>query len=94
MTDAFTGNNVSLTLYNPNNAGQYVAMILPYFILSVIYGNTKGRKIIHSILSIALLVILWFTYSRGALLAFILELVIGFFDFKFFAYLFLISLYL
>lgn len=78
MTDAFTGNNVSLTLYNPNNAGQYVAMILPYFILSVIYGNTKGRKIIHSILSIALLVILWFTYSRGALLAFILELVIGF----------------
>lgn len=79
MEDAFTGNNVSLTLYNPNNAGQYIVMILPYFILTALYGNGRTKKIICGVLSAVLLILLWFTYSRGALLAFGLELLSGFF---------------
>lgn len=79
MEDAFIGNNVSLTLYNPNNAGQYIAMILPYFILTAIYGSGKTKKTVCSILSVVLLILLWFTYSRGAMAAFVVEFVIGFF---------------
>lgn len=79
MEDAFTGNNVSLTLYNPNNAGQYIAMILPYFILTALYGGGRTKKAIYSVLSAVLLILLWFTYSRGALVAFGLEILVGFF---------------
>ena len=79
MMDAFSGNNVSLTLYNPNNAGQYLVMILPYFILSAWYSAQKNLKIFYTILSLVLTAILWFSYSRGALLAFGIELILGFF---------------
>lgn len=78
MEDAFSGNNVSLTLFNPNNAGQYLAMILPCFIFKAIYQEKTSKRIFYGILSAILLILVWFTYSRGALLAVIFEFVIGF----------------
>ena len=77
MQDAFSGNNVSLTLYNPNNAGQYLAMVLPFFVYKTIYQENKRKRILFGSLAGVLLILVWFTYSRGALLAVVLEFVIG-----------------
>lgn len=74
MQDAFSGNNVSLTLFNPNNAGQYLAMILPVFILWAVFAEKQWHKIALGFFSIVLILLLWCTYSRGALLAFVVEL--------------------
>ena len=77
MQDAFSGNNVSLTLYNPNNAGQYLAMVLPFFVYKTIYQENKRKRVLFGILSVVLLILVWFTYSRGALLAVVIEFIIG-----------------
>lgn len=77
MQDAFIGNNVSLTLYNPNNAGQYLAMVLPFFVYKTIYQENKRKRVLFGILSVVLLILVWFTYSRGALLAVVIEFIIG-----------------
>ncbi len=78
MEDAFSGNNVSLTLFNPNNAGQYLAMILPFFIFKALYQEKTAKRIFYGILSAILLILVWFTYSRGVLLAVLIEFIIGF----------------
>lgn len=76
MQDAFSGNNVSLTLFNPNNAGQYLAMILPVFILWAVFTEKRWMKCVMGFFSVILIILLWCTYSRGALLAFFVELLI------------------
>lgn len=76
MQDAFSGNNVSLTLFNPNNAGQYLAMILPVFILWALFTEKKWMKCVLGFFSVILILLLWCTYSRGALLAFFVELLV------------------
>ena len=77
IQDMFSNNNVSFLFYNSNDAGLYIILLLPIFILFAIYSTEKKEKILYGIFSVIFLVLLWFTYGRGALVAFFLEFLLG-----------------
>lgn len=69
LTDTFTGNNVYLTLYNPNYAGITLCMLFAVIWVMALSESEKRRRIIYFVFSAAVLVLIWFTYSRASLLA-------------------------
>ena len=71
-SDTFSGNNVSLTLYNPNFAGVFLAMFAMIFLSVLLLSKEKKDRILSGVFLGLALVLLWFTYSRGALVAFLL----------------------
>lgn len=72
----FTGNNVFLTLFNPNYAGVYLVMLICMFGV-MCYGEKERRKrIFAGVLMIVAVVLMWFTYSRSTLVALFAVLVI------------------
>jgi hypothetical protein len=69
ISHLFDENNIFLTLYNPNYAGQFLAMLSCLFIVLFITENIRKKKIMYGVFSVLLLILLWCTYSRGALVA-------------------------
>lgn len=83
IEDTFTGNNVYLTLYNPNYAGIVLDMLFAVVFVMLVTETGKKQKIMYGTLSLLLLILIWFTYSRASLLAVALVLVLtAFFQWK------------
>lgn len=76
IEDTFTGNNVYLTLYNPNYAGITLNMLFAVIWVMFLTENQKRRKICYGILSGAVFVLIWYTYARASLLAVLLTIVL------------------
>ncbi len=72
IEDVFTGNNVYLTLYNPNYAGITLCMLFAVIWVMALSEKQNKKRIFYFAVSAALLVLIWFTYSRASLLAVIL----------------------
>jgi len=76
-TNAFgTGIRIASTLYNPNAYGAYLILIIFPMIMLSIYEKNKNKKIVYIFLSIVLLANLLMTFSRNALLGFLLGLLV------------------
>lgn len=67
--DVFTRNYVYLTTMNPNYAGHLLAMLLAYVFAFFCSETERKKKWAYGAVAIFLFVLLWFTYSRGALVA-------------------------
>ncbi len=78
IEDAFTGNNVYLTLYNPNYAGVTLTMLFTIVFVMFLSEQQKKKQFAYGVLSIGLFLLIWFTYSRASLLAtFLIALIVG-----------------
>lgn len=71
VEDIFTGNNVFLTLYNPNYAAIFLVMFAAVFAVWFLCATEKKQKILAAVYLIDALVLTWFTYTRAALVAFV-----------------------
>ena len=67
--NAFNGNNVFLTLFNPNYAAMYLVMMAAVFTSYLILSENKAKRIEAGILLLDALILTWFTYTRAALVA-------------------------
>lgn len=69
-----TGKNVRIasTLYNPNAFGAYLILIIFPVIMLGVYEKNKKKKMMYILLSILILTNILMTYSRNALLGFVL----------------------
>lgn len=65
----FTGNNVFLTLFNPNYASVFLVMFFCVFSVMFYTEKIKWKKILEGIASFGILILIWFTYSRSAIIA-------------------------
>lgn len=72
MNPHFEGNRTYLTLYNPNYVGFYVALIIPILIALLMHTKKLLLRIFYSILSLALLMILFASQSRAGILALVI----------------------
>lgn len=77
LEDTFTGNNIYLTLYNPNYAGITLCMLFAVIWVMALSESEKKRRIVYFVFSAAALVLIWFTYSRASLLAAILVIILS-----------------
>lgn len=68
--DVFTRSYVYLMTMNPNYAGHFLAMALTYILAFLFTEKDKKYRIAYGCLFVVLFVLLWMTYSRGALVAF------------------------
>lgn len=69
ITDVFSGNNVFLTLYNPNYAAVFLVMMTSVFSALLLGEKEKRQKIFYLVLFLSSLILIWFTYTRAALVA-------------------------
>lgn len=69
MYSVFTGNNVSLSLYNPNFAVIYLIMFACVFAVNALLAESRKQRIVCAILLADALILTWFTYSRAGLVA-------------------------
>lgn len=67
VEDLFSGNNVFLTLYNPNFAAVFLVMFICVFFVLMIYSTDRKSRIINGIFLLDALILCWFTYTRAAL---------------------------
>lgn len=77
LEDTFTGNNVYLTLYNPNYAGVTLCMLFAVIWVMALSEPEKKPRIIYFAFSAATLVLIWFTYSRASLFAAFLVIILS-----------------
>jgi O-antigen ligase len=77
MYSIFSGNNVSLSLYNPNYAVIYLIMFAAVFAVFRLFSKEKRQRIISGVLLLDALILTWFTYSRAGLVALAVVLVLG-----------------
>ena len=75
IEDTFTGNNVYLTLYNPNYAGITLNMLFAVIFVMFLSEDVTKKKAVYGVLSVGVFVLIWYTYSRASLLAAILTMV-------------------
>ena len=73
----FSGNNVFLSLYNPNYAGVFLTMLAPVFAVMCSSEKEKKKKIFYGILCAGCLILIWFTYSHSTFFALLVVLVVG-----------------
>lgn len=66
VSDLFSGNNVFLTLYNPNFAAVFLVMFICVFFVLLIYSEDKKTRIINGVFLVDALILCWFTYTRAA----------------------------
>ncbi|MGN0140618.1 MAG: O-antigen ligase family protein [Roseburia sp.] len=76
VEDVFTGNNVFLTLYNPNFAAVFLVMFACVFFVCMIYADCWKERLLNGILLLDALILCWFTYTRAALVALAVVLVV------------------
>lgn len=69
MENTFTGNNVYLTLYNPNYAGVTLCMLFSVIWTMALSESKKKQRVLYFIFAAGVMTLLWFTYSRASLLA-------------------------
>ena len=81
IEDVFTGNNVYLTLYNPNYAGITLCMLFAVIWTMALSETEKKPRIIYVAAAAITLVLIWFTYSRASLLATALVIILSIFFF-------------
>lgn len=74
VEDLFTGNNVFLTLYNPNYAAVFLVMFATLFAVFFVTAQEKKERVLYGIYLADALVLCWFTYTRAALVALVLIL--------------------
>jgi hypothetical protein len=72
----FSGNNVSLSLYNPNYAVIYLIMFAAVFAVFLLFSEEKKQRILSGVLLLDALILTWFTYSRAGLVALAVVLVL------------------
>lgn len=83
IEDTFSGNNLYLTLYNPNYAGIVLNMLFAVVLVMCVTEVRKKKKTVYGILSLLLAVLTWYTYSRASLLTIVLTVVLtAFFQWK------------
>lgn len=66
-------NRINATFTDPNSLGNYLILVFPLFVISIIYFKKWYQRIIFSIVFIAFLIITLFTGSRGAFIGIILS---------------------
>lgn len=76
LGDVFSAHYVYLTLFNPNYGGQFLAMAECYIMTFCLLEKKGRKKALYGILFLALLLPLWFTYARGALVSLIAGLLV------------------
>lgn len=76
IEDTFTGNNVYLTLYNPNYAGITLCMLFAVIWVMALSETQKKLRILYFSAAAIVLTLIWFTYSRASLLAVVLVTVV------------------
>jgi O-antigen ligase len=76
MYSIFSGNNVSLSLYNPNYAVIYLIMFAAVFAVFLLFSKEKKQRIASGVLLLDALILTWFTYSRAGLVALAVVLVL------------------
>ena len=69
VEDLFTGNNVFLTLYNPNFAAVFLVMFAALFAVFFVTAQGKKECVLYGVYLADALVLCWFTYTRAALVA-------------------------
>lgn len=69
IEDLFTGNNVFLTLYNPNFAAVFLVMAAAVFAVFFLGAKTVKERILCGVFLLDALALCWFTYTRAALVA-------------------------
>lgn len=74
IEDTFTGNNVYLTLYNPNYAGVTLSMLFAVIWVMALSEPQKKMRILYFSAAAIVLTLIWFTYARASLLAVVLIL--------------------
>lgn len=75
-----SSNAVSLTLFNPNYASVYMAMVIPFFIALLLPTKEKKEKLLYFLIISLMLILLYMTYSRTGLVSlFVSVLVLGYF---------------
>lgn len=77
IEDTFIGNNVYLSLYNPNYAGIALNMLFAIIFVMFLTEQEKRKKIVEGSLCILVSILIWFTYSRASLLAMVLTLILS-----------------
>ncbi len=77
IEDVFTGNNVYLTLYNPNYAGVTLCMLFTVIWVMALSETKKKQRVLYFGAAAIVLTLIWFTYSRASLLAVILVMVLS-----------------
>ncbi len=65
METVFTGNNVFLSLYNPNYAGVFLTMAASVFFVMCWSEKGRKKKIWYGLGLFVSLLLMWFTYSRS-----------------------------
>ncbi|MBR1691496.1 MAG: O-antigen ligase family protein [Lachnospiraceae bacterium] len=76
IENLFTGNNVYLTLYNPNYAGIALSMLFAIVFFVAVTEQEKKRRRCYAALCALLACLVWFTYSRASLLTMIMTLIL------------------
>lgn len=76
VEDVFTGNNVFLTLYNPNFAAVFLVMFSCVFLVLAVYAENWKKRVINGVLLLDALILCWFTYTRAALVALTVVLIV------------------
>ena len=76
VEDVFTGNNVFLTLYNPNYAAVFLVMFSCVFFIFTIYAKDLKNRILNGLLLSDALILCWFTYTRAALVSVVVVLAV------------------
>lgn len=74
MEDTFSGNNVYLTLYNPNYAGVALSMLFAVVLVMAVTEQKKRERICYGIGAFLLAVLIWYTYARTSLVTMLLTL--------------------
>ena len=69
VEDVFSGNNVFLTLYNPNFAAIFLVMFAAVFAVFFLGAQNKKERVLFGALLVDTLILCWFTYTRAALVA-------------------------
>lgn len=69
ISDVFSGNNVFLTLYNPNFAAVFLVMFSCVFFILTVYATNLKSRILNGIFLLDALILCWFTYTRAAFVA-------------------------
>lgn len=76
VEDVFSGNNVFLTLYNPNYAAIFLVMFSCVFFVFTVYAKDLKKRILNGVLLLDALILCWFTYTRAALAAIAVVLIV------------------
>ncbi|MFA9378636.1 MAG: O-antigen ligase family protein [Lachnotalea sp.] len=62
-------NTVVVTFFNPDYTGEYLSMLVPVFLIMIFVHEKRLLKLFYTAITIALLILLWFTHYRGGIIS-------------------------